>query len=82
MSTRKSETFESSKMLVVHQVDLEGETIGEPDMLALDPKFGAGTGDIVLVAREGAAVKQVYDGRDTPANVIILGVVDDWSWSD
>lgn len=82
VSTRKHNVFESSKLLVVQQVDLDGELIGEPEMLALDPKFGAGVGDIVLVAREGAAVKQVFEGVDVPANVVVLGVVDDWSYAD
>ena len=78
VATRKQEVFRPSKLLVVHPVTLDGELEGEDDMLALDPKFNAGVGDYVLVAREGAAVRQVI-GEPTPANVIILGVVDEWS---
>ncbi len=78
VATRKQEIFRPSKLLVVHPVDLGGELDGEDDMLALDPKFNAGVGDYVLVVREGAAVRQVI-GEPTPTNVIIVGVVDEWS---
>ncbi len=85
VSTRKSERFRPAKLLIVHRVDTEGDLVGARDMLALDPKFDAGVGDYVLVAKEGAVVAQLMDGGDeeapdgTPANVIIIGVVDDWS---
>jgi len=78
-STTKSEHFRPAKLLVVHPVDLEGSLDGEDDMLALDPRFNAGVGDYVLVAREGKAVQQVMEDADVPANVVILGVVDEWS---
>lgn len=85
VSTRKSERFRPAKLLIVHRVDAEGVLVGARDMLALDPKFDAGVGDYVLVAKEGAVVAQLMDGGDeeapggTPANVIIIAVVDDWA---
>jgi len=85
VSTQKSERFRSAKLLVVHPVDSAGARIGTKDLLALDPKFDAGVGDIVLVAKEGAVVAELMDGGDedapggTPANVIIMAVVDDWA---
>ncbi len=79
VSTRKSEAFRKSKMLVVRPVDLEGEVTDESDMLALDPGFGAGEGDVVLIAKEGAVARQITGESDLPANVVVLGVVDDWS---
>lgn len=83
VSTQKSARFRSSKLLVVHPVDSAGERIGTKDLLALDPKFDAGVGDFVLVAKEGAVVAQLMGDADlpggTPANVIITAVVDDWS---
>lgn len=82
VATRKPEIFETSKLLIVHPVDLDGELSGEEDMLALDPKYNAGEGDYVLVAREGAAVRQVVGADDVPTNVVILGVVDEWSVTD
>jgi ethanolamine utilization protein EutN len=79
VATRKREEFRRAKLLVVHPVDTEGVEAGNRDMLALDPQYGAGIGDYVLVAREGAVVEQLLDGP-TPANVVVLGVVDDWSY--
>lgn len=85
VSTRKNERFRTAKLLIVHRTDTEGNLIGSRDMLALDPKFDAGVGDVVLVAKEGAVVAQLMDDTTkgapdaTPANVIIIGVVDDWA---
>jgi microcompartment protein CcmK/EutM len=50
----------------------------ERDMLALDPGFSAGRGDVVLTAREGSAARHVTGEDSLPANVVIIGVVDDW----
>ena len=81
VATRKQETLRPAKMLVVHRVDEQGALLAEAtEMLALDPKYGAGIGDYVLVVREGKAVAQLMESEAVPANVIIVGVVDDWSY--
>ncbi len=84
VSTRKHERLREGKLLVVHPIDLAGRRVGAKDLLALDPKFDAGIGDVVMVAKEGAVVEQLMDesaapgAPPTPANVIITAVVDDW----
>jgi microcompartment protein CcmK/EutM len=80
-ATRKDSRFEGSKLLIVHPIDVEGELLVEPDMLALDPRFDAGEGDVVLVAREGAVVRQLL-GQPAPTNVVVVGVVDGWQIDD
>jgi ethanolamine utilization protein EutN len=80
VATRKQEAFRPAKLLVVHRVDAEGNLDGEKDMLALDPRYGAGVGDYVLVAKEGAVVAQLMKADGVSANVIIVGVVDDWTY--
>jgi ethanolamine utilization protein EutN len=80
VATRKQEAFRPAKLLVVHRVDAEGNLDGEKDMLALDPRYGAGVGDYVLVAKEGAVVAQLMEADGISANVIIVGVVDDWTY--
>ena len=81
VATRKQEAFRPAKLLVVHPVDTHGDLLPDAkEMLALDPRFGAGTGDYVLVVREGGAVAQIMGSKDISANVIIVGVVDDWSY--
>jgi microcompartment protein CcmK/EutM len=79
VSSRKDQSFRDSKLLIVHPIDTLGDLDGELDMLAIDPGYGAGVDDVVIVAREGAVVKQLMKSPDVPANVIILGVVDGWS---
>jgi len=79
VAPRKDVRFRTSKMLIVHPVDAHGDLDGVKDMLALDPGYGAGIDDIVLVAKEGAVAAQLL-GTDAPANVVILGVVDSWAY--
>lgn len=83
VSTQKAEPLRRAKLLIVHPIDAQGHRMGTKDLLALDPKFDAGVGDRVLVAKEGAVVAQLLDagkpgGAATPANVVIVAVVDDW----
>ena len=63
----------------MHPIDTLGYFEGEIDMLAIDPGYGAGMGDTVLVAKEGSVVRQLMKGKDVPANVVILGIVDGWT---
>lgn len=75
---QKDERFDRSKLLIVQPVDVDGgEDADQSDMLALDPRFDAGVGDYVLVAKEGAVVEQIM-GAVTPANTIVVAVVDNW----
>ena len=81
VATRKQEAFRPAKLLVVHRVDQHRALLaGAKEMLALDPRYGAGVGDYVLVVREGKAVSQLMGADNVSANVIIVGVVDDWSY--
>ena len=82
IATRKNESFRTAKLLVVQPVATDGEPSGANDMLALDPGFGAGVGDVVLVAKQGQVVHQIMHDTSVPANVIIVGVVDDWQADD
>ena len=78
VATRKNESFRTAKLLIVQPVSTDGELSHASDMLALDPGFGAGVGDAVLVAKQGQVVHQIMDDASVPANVIIIGIVDDW----
>ncbi len=76
----KAEAFRPTRLLVVHPVDQHGAVRGRKVYVALDPHFGAGVGDVVLVAREGAALAQIMRSKSVPANAIVLAVVEDWSF--
>ena len=80
VASRKDERFRRGKLLIVHPIDVHGALDGEKDMLAIDPGLDAGEGDVVLVAREGAVARQLLKLDDIPANVVIVGVVDDWTY--
>ena len=61
----------------------DGTALGASDEVALDPGLDAGAGDVVLVAKEGAVVGDLFPTVEgelpVPANAIIVAVVDDWT---
>lgn len=85
VAPEKSSRFETTKLLLVHPIGLDGSLLDAAEDVAVDPGVSAGVGDVVLVAKEGSAVADLMDTDapegtpPTPANVIILAVVDGWS---
>ena len=63
------------KLHIVHPIDLEGNLIGNKDMIAID-QIDSGIGDVVLVTKEGDAVQQILGHANAPVNTIIVSVVD------
>jgi microcompartment protein CcmK/EutM len=76
VATQKNEHLVGHKLLLVHRIDLEGNLIGEKDMISLD-LIDAGIGDTVLIAKEGDAVQQILGHKNAPVNTIIIAIVDD-----
>ncbi len=76
VSSIKNENLNGHKLLVVREINTNGEFTGHDDMIALD-LIDSGIGDTVLVAKEGAAVKQIIGHQKAPVNTIIIAVVDD-----
>ena len=76
VSTKKNVFLKGHKLLLVREVDFEGNFIGKKDVIALD-MIDAGIGDTVLIAREGDAVQQVLGHKKAPVNIIITAIVDD-----
>lgn len=85
VATRKQSRLRESRLLLVQRIGLAGTPTAAPAEVALDPGVDAGDGDVVLVAKEGAVVADLFDGAlaegslPMPANVVIVAVVDDWS---
>ena len=85
VATQKAARLHGHRLLTVERIGLEGEPTGRPEDVALDPGLDAGEGDIVLVAKEGAVVADLFDRQldagdlATPANVVIVAIVDDWT---
>ena len=85
VSTTKAARLRGHRLLTVRALSLDGSEAGAAEDVALDAGLDAGVGDTVLVAKEGAVVADLFD-RDlgegelaTPANVVIVAVVDEWS---
>ncbi len=76
VSTQKNSSLKSHKLLLVRRIDLAGKYIGIKDEIALD-LIDSGIGDVVLVAKEGAAVQQILGHKNAPVNTMIVANVDD-----
>ncbi|MEM0963416.1 MAG: EutN/CcmL family microcompartment protein [Bacteroidota bacterium] len=85
VSTQKATRLRSHRLLTLDRIGLDGVSLGKPEDVGLDAGLDAGAGDVVLVAKEGAVVAGVFDRElepgdlPTPANVVIVAVVDDWT---
>jgi len=75
VSTVKSPCFEGKAVMVVIPVKTDGKAPNGRSFLAVD-SVQAGPGDLVLVAREGNAARQVLGQDDDPFHSVILGIVD------
>lgn len=75
VSTQKNSHLVSHKLLIVHQIDLNGKYVGKKDLIALD-LIDAGIGDTVLVVQEGSAIKQILGHKKAPVHTMIVAVVD------
>lgn len=76
VSTVKHPVYEGTTVLVCQPVKADGKTALGRSFLAVD-SVQAGEGDLVVVAREGNAARQVLGGDDDPFHAVILGIVDD-----
>lgn len=75
VSTQKNENLRGHKLLLIKQIDLEGNFIGSSDIISID-LVGAGIGDTVLVTQEGDAVQQILQNKNAPVHTIIVAIVD------
>ena len=85
VATQKSGRLARQRLLLVRRLALDGSEAARAEDVALDPGLDAGLGDVVLVAKEGAVVADLFDAPPeaaVPANVVIVAVVDDWTAGD
>jgi len=74
VASQKNEKLSGLKLLVVQPLDLENKPIG-CCILASD-SVQAGSGDRVLVVREGGSANKVMKLKDAPLASVIVGIVD------
>jgi len=75
VATTKISHLEGHKLLMVDQLDLEGDGTGDYD-IAVDVAQ-AGIGDTVLVIDEGNGARQILDLDPGAIRAVIVGVVDE-----
>ncbi len=76
VSTVQHPVYDGKTVLVCQPVAADGARRLGRAFLAVD-SVQAGEGDLVVVAREGNAARQVLGGDDDPFHAVILGVVDE-----
>jgi microcompartment protein CcmK/EutM len=75
VSTIKTPSHKSQKLMVVEPVDMNGETIGD-SFIAVDAAQ-AGIGDIVLIIEEGGSAREILKKSDAAVDAVIAGIIDD-----
>ena len=76
VATRKEESIQGIKLLVVRPLDEEGRESGNAIVSA--DAVGAGPGEIVLIAA-GSSARQTVTTDKRPIDSVILAIVDSWN---
>ena len=74
VSTRKDAQLQGAKMLMVVEVDPQGEPLARGTMIVIDA-VGAGRGDVVLVAT-GSAANNTPQTAHAPVDATAVAIVD------
>ena len=75
VSSRKEDTLEGLKFLVIKQLDVEESETGGY-VVAADA-VGAGVGEVVLFAT-GSSARQTVMTKDRPCDAVVMAIVDTW----
>jgi len=75
VSTRKEESMDGLKFLILQQVNLEGKEDGG-FVIAVD-SVGAGIGEYVLYA-SGSSARQTLVTDKRPCDAVVMAIVDNW----
>ena len=75
VASRKEETLEGLKFLVLKQVDVDDRETGGY-VVAADA-VGAGIGEVVLYAT-GSSARQTRMTHERPCDAVVMAIVDTW----
>lgn len=75
VASRKEPLMDGLAMLLVRQLDEQGEPSGGY-VVAVD-SVGAGVGEVVLYA-SGSSARQTSVTKDRPCDAVIMAIVDQW----
>jgi len=79
VATRKEQSIEGLKLLVVRPLDEEGRETGHA--LVSADAVGAGPDEVVLIAA-GSSARQTDVTDKRPVDSVIMAIVDSWSVGD
>ena len=74
VATRKHESHEGKKILLIQPLDLEGQPMG--DVVVAVDAVDAGVGDRVLAVQEGFSAMTSVGHVDSPIDAAVIGVID------
>ena len=74
VATRKHESHEGKKILLIQPLDLEGKPMG--DVVVAVDAVDAGVGDRVLAVQEGFSAMTSVGHVDSPIDAAVIGVID------
>ena len=74
IATQKQQSHEGKKILLIQQLDLEGQPSGDV-FVALDAA-DAGIGDRVLAVQEGFSAMTSVGHVESPIDAAVIGVID------
>ena len=80
VATKKHPSHEAIKLLLVRQIDRQGQEHGAP-FVAVDV-LDAGVGDTVLLTLDGWAAMTAVKRAKAPIDAAVIAVVDAVEWSD
>ncbi len=75
VSTQKEPSLQGLKLLLLRDVDIEGE-LATKTVVAADA-VGAGVGEMVLYA-SGSSARQTKYTDNRPVDAIVMAIVDQW----
>jgi len=74
VATRKHESHEGKKILLIQPLDLEDRPVG--DVVVAVDAVDAGVGDRVLAVQEGFSAMTSVGNVDSPIDAAVIGVID------
>jgi len=75
VATRKEETLEGLRLLVVRACDFDGKPSASAAAVVAADAIGAGLGEVVLYAA-GSSARQTVQTKDRPVDHTIMAIVD------
>ncbi len=75
VATRKEPTLDGLTLLLVRQVDTDGQETG--GFVVAADAVGAGPGEYVLIAA-GSSARQTSATNNRPVDAVVMAIVDTW----